>query len=207
MPTNDKYTTDQYQTFIQKKKEKKPSTIDDEILARASKIEQETYSVAKQANQTLQQSAQKQKQTTKHLKAQGEKLKNVKDSAKDVNLNVKESHKLTKDIKEEGKIFRIPFMHKIKHFLTREKKVKEHSSDDEEVKREKEVMMGGSSEEMDDTDKELKDMLGTLKMMRKETDGQKKEIHRQKGDIEDITAYNQNSEYYMDKANKEMKDL
>lgn len=207
MDNNDKYTTDQYQTFLQKKKAKKPSTIDDEILARASKIEQQTYSTARQANQTLQQSAQKQKQTSEHLRAQGEKLKNVKGSAKEVNVNVKESHHLTKEIKEEGKIFRIPFMHKIKNFLTRDKKVKEHSSDDQDVKREREVMMSGSDEEMDDTDKELKEMLGTLQGMRRETQGQKKEIRRQKGNIDDIAAYNQNTEYYMDKANKEMKDL
>lgn len=199
--------TQQYQSYLNKKKKepKKQSAIDQEILNQASQLEEQTYQSAKAARQKLEQSHSKQKETTTELKAQGEKLKNIKEDAKSINVNVKEGHQLSHEIKEAGKIFKIPFLGGIKKMFRRTKPVKETKKDfkEKESSEEEEVM----TEKGDKTDDELRRILANLKSMRKEASGQELETKKQKADIEDIARYNKNSEFYMDKTNEELRKL
>lgn len=203
---SDKYTQQQFQEFMKKKKETKKPELDQEILDRATKIENDTYNKAKEARQKLEQGHQTQKKTTAELGAQGEKLDNVKQSARNVNANVKEGHHITGEIKEAKKMFRVPYLHKLKNLFTRDKLVKEKSVKKEDTddmtytKKDKEVKGEG-------TDAELQKMSNVLEKMRNEAKGQGREVNRQKTNIDDIAKYNQNSEYYMDKTNDKMRKL
>ncbi|KAM0675202.1 hypothetical protein GVAV_001546 [Gurleya vavrai] len=216
---DDKYSQQQYQAFLQKKKEKtKQSDVDEQILNRAARIEHQSYQQAQQARQKLAQSSQKQKETTQELQAQGEKLENIKSDSKQVNVNVKEGHQLSKDIKQAGKVFgwRVPLVGRIKNYFSKEKKM------DRELERNLKNRSVEKLEESEDkthfnresdvpgqekTDDELLKIYEGLRGMKREAKDQKHILHKQKGDIADIAKYNANSEHYMNKTNEEMKKL
>ncbi|KAM0687764.1 hypothetical protein COBT_000990 [Conglomerata obtusa] len=218
---DDKYSQSQYQAFLNKKKQNtKQSDLDAQILNRASRLEHQTYNESKQAREKLEQSQLKQKATTQELKAQGEKLGNIKSDAKQVNENVKEGHQLTKDIKQAGKLFgwKVPLVGRIKGYFSKEKKMDRdmerkmrnksveklsESSEEEKVNFHKESDVPGQEK----TDEELMKIYEGLKGMKREAKDQKHILHKQKGDIADIARYNDNSEHYMNKTNEEMKKL
>ncbi|KAM0677119.1 hypothetical protein BDAP_002280 [Binucleata daphniae] len=215
---DDKYSQTNFQEYLQKKKDKPKSDLDKQILNRASKIEHQSYKEASLARQKLEQSHQKQKQTTRELEAQGEKIENIKSDAGDINQNVKEGHQLAKDIKQAGKIFgwRVPLIGKLSNYFSKESRMdrkmeremenrnvdKLENSDDEITFDEEEQVPG-----QEKTDQELLKIYKGLKGMKKEAKNQKHILHKQKGDIADIARYNENSEHYMNKTNEEMRKL
>lgn len=216
---DDKYSQANFQEYLQKKKEKPKSDLDKQILNRAAKIEHQSYKEAEFARQKLEQSQQKQKQTTRELQAQGEKLENIKGNAGEINQNVKEGHQLAKDIKQAGKIFgwKVPLLGKISNYFSKEKRLDRQMEREMENRNVEEVE---SSEEeftfskggvevpgQEKTDEELMKIYKGLKGMKREAKNQKHIIHKQKGDIADIARYNENSEHYMNKTNEEMKKL
>ncbi|EJW03765.1 hypothetical protein EDEG_01960 [Edhazardia aedis USNM 41457] len=220
---DDKYSASQYQKFLQKKKEKqKRSPLEEEILEKAAQIEHETFLTAKQARQKLQQSAKQQQKTTISLEAQDEKLENIRMSAYQAKANAKDGEQLAKDIKQAGKVFgfNIPVVSSIKRYFSkgakmdrelleqqrRNKNIGEFSADQDEhtdkINRQVE-----DNDDIDPTDKELMLILDELKGMKGESKKQNYLIKSHKTKIEEIAKVNKNTEHYISKTNKKLKDL
>ncbi|KAK1348268.1 hypothetical protein LUQ84_002273 [Hamiltosporidium tvaerminnensis] len=232
----DIYSQEQYQKFLDRKKEKKEegqsdsaqSSIDEEIKRRAEELEAENYDVAKQARMKLEASGTQQKDTTGRLKSQGEKLRNIKGEAIEVHEGAVKGAKITKDIKREGKLFgfHVPLIGKIKHLFSSDRKIeKEVEVEKERLKHKKNrsterIQEISSDDEQfnqnsDDevvkgegmTNKELYKISNKLKGMNSEAEIQKSELKKQKGDIKKISKVNENSEQIMDRTTEELKKV
>lgn len=213
----DLYSAQNYQKFLQKQKKKeKKSALDEEIEAKAKEIEKQNYEMAHGARKKLESGYSKQKETTKELQSQGEKLEKADVDAQTIEKDVQEGKHLTKKIKEEGKLFnfKLPFVGGIKKLFKPKK-----NDDPKPEKQPKKRVVAQPEEEsrvamdknlipgQEKTDKELEQIYKTLKNIKGEARTQQDEMSRQKQSIENIGKRTQKSEKEMENVTDELKKL
>ncbi|KAG0442276.1 hypothetical protein DMUE_0393 [Dictyocoela muelleri] len=210
----------------QKTKPKKQDETDKLIEEKCKQLEQENQSIAKSAREKLEKTAEKQKSITSELKQQGEQLVNAEKSGKKVHKNVRKGAETTEKIKDEGHMFRMPFVSSLKRIFKREKgedelikdnidrnRSHEHlhqdrkdtsDSDDSSLAIEKGSQLKKGNEK---TDEELKTIYKTLKGMKKENLKQQDEMDKQKSVTKNLDSLNKDSNAILSRTNKELKKL
>ena len=181
----------------EKKQLKKQSVLSLEIQDKAEQIEKQNYLLIQKAKNELKKSSKKQKETTKELKRQGEKLSSAKEAAIQTHSNVKKGEKITDQIKQEGNLVftKKSIFSKFLDFFSSEKKAEKKL--EEELKRKieinslstetmqsGEIEYGSSDEEIKGeakTNREVLEISKILKGMKKEAEIQNQETKKQMG--------------------------
>lgn len=174
---------------------------DKKVEAESQNPQLEDKEQLKSARKKLHKGVLEQKETTKELQRQGEKLDYVEGEAVSVQENVERGRKTAKQIKKEQRFFKFPnVIGGIKNFFSRSRK-KEANID----KKNKEA--NEDTVETENSEENLKLMLNDIKKMRGEVDTQNKEIKKQKLNVKHISKLNKNSDHIMNKTSQEMRKL
>jgi hypothetical protein len=204
-----------------KSKKKSESQVSQDVAEEAEKIERQNYDRAKNMRKRLDESSLKQKATTAELQRQGETMESAKEAAVGINVGAKKGAKLTEDIEREGHIFTcgLPCIQTIKSWFKKDegniedivnKKEPEHLEEEKEEEPEP-VEFDEDQEEyikgQKKTDKEMVNVLGTVRSIRREADKQNKEIARQKSTVKDISTITERSENVIKKTDEQLRKV
>ncbi|WUR05170.1 uncharacterized protein VNE69_12155 [Vairimorpha necatrix] len=215
----DIYDTTKAQKQKQKKQEEKNLQEDDNsIVEEARRIKDENYEQAKDIRQQLGQAAIDQKQASEEFKRQGEVLENAKTSAVNIHKEAKKGEELADEIEREGSIFTCRFacIETICKWFKKDngsKEVEEIKNKKYEVE-ENEEIQNEEYKEIDElvpgqnkTDKELVNILNTVRGIKQEAESQSKEAKKQKSVIKDINKVTEESEKVIKKTDEHLKRI
>ncbi|EOB15595.1 hypothetical protein NBO_2g0086 [Nosema bombycis CQ1] len=201
------------------KKKTSSQDVSEDILQEAQQVEEENYQTAKDIRMQIGSAAIEQKGATEEMRRQGETLDAAKRAAVGVHREARRGDVLADDIEREGHFFNFrcacleklfgwfrkdPNDEKVEEIANKEVKSMGDSSYEREdfVPAEKEMVPGQNK-----TDKELNEILNTVKGIRSEAELQGEEAQRQKTVVKDISAVNEQAEKVIKRTDTKLKKL